>query len=363
MKTKLGFNSSNTIWIDDTFLKGHTGIAQDARTVVHSLESFFLVKPIPKFFYMSRKNTLLRRISTLVLLLFQTPFKLSSNIMGSYYQPQLSPLFPGKNINSWFIRIHDIFPITNPKWFRKIATKQFEIIWRQAISSDAIFIFSSYYMRDCVTSLYPELINRVEVAHCTPRTFIGYSCGDCAACKLLDSSTMPADYFVSVGTIEPRKNYEFLVRNWFIYREGSSKDDSLLIVGGRGWKSRRMLKTLSKYRNITTESVIWVDSCCDNSLAVLYKNAKSFVSASLDEGFNLPALEARFTFNLPLILSDIPVHRELHSEYAFFFGDSMEFIEALNSFDPEKSRVDSPYTLKTKSVIEIVTKRFQSSSE
>jgi glycosyltransferase involved in cell wall biosynthesis len=54
-------------------------------------------------------------------------------------------------------------------------------------------------------------------------------------------------------------------------------------------------------------------------LTQLYCGAAAFISLSAFEGFNLSAAEAA-TLGVPLLLSDIPVHRELFGEYGFFVG-------------------------------------------
>lgn len=54
-------------------------------------------------------------------------------------------------------------------------------------------------------------------------------------------------------------------------------------------------------------------------LTQLYCGAAAFISLSAFEGFNLSAAEAA-TLGVPLLLSDIPVHRELFGGYAFFVG-------------------------------------------
>lgn len=53
------------------------------------------------------------------------------------------------------------------------------------------------------------------------------------------------------------------------------------------------------------------------TLAQLYRGATAFVSLSDFEGFNLSAAEAAM-LGVPLLLSDIPAHRELFGGYAFF---------------------------------------------
>jgi len=56
-----------------------------------------------------------------------------------------------------------------------------------------------------------------------------------------------------------------------------------------------------------------------DELLRLYQGATAFISLSTFEGFNLSAAEAA-TLGVPLLLSDIPVHRELFADYAFFVG-------------------------------------------
>jgi glycosyltransferase involved in cell wall biosynthesis len=53
----------------------------------------------------------------------------------------------------------------------------------------------------------------------------------------------------------------------------------------------------------------------------LYQGATAFISLSTFEGFNLSAAEAA-TLGVPLLLSDIPVHRELFAGYGFFVGSA-----------------------------------------
>ena len=44
----------------------------------------------------------------------------------------------------------------------------------------------------------------------------------------------------------------------------------------------------------------------------------ALLSSSLEEGFDYPVLEAKAE-GIPTLISDIPVHREFHSESSLFF--------------------------------------------
>ncbi|MEM3192990.1 MAG: glycosyltransferase family 1 protein [Candidatus Parvarchaeota archaeon] len=56
----------------------------------------------------------------------------------------------------------------------------------------------------------------------------------------------------------------------------------------------------------------------DEQLNELYNACDIFISPSLDEGFNYPVVEAMYC-GLPLVLSDIPVHREVAANLGNYF--------------------------------------------
>ena len=69
--------------------------------------------------------------------------------------------------------------------------------------------------------------------------------------------------------------------------------------------------------------VTHVPGANDNELAALLRGASALVSPSLEEGFGLPPLEA-LALGTPVVLSDIPVYRELYSDWGQFFQPSDE---------------------------------------
>ncbi|MEZ4500505.1 MAG: glycosyltransferase [Thermomicrobiales bacterium] len=56
----------------------------------------------------------------------------------------------------------------------------------------------------------------------------------------------------------------------------------------------------------------------DALLPQLYANAAGLIAASVEEGFDLPVLEG-MAAGVPLLLSDIPVHREVARDFASHF--------------------------------------------
>ena len=88
------------------------------------------------------------------------------------------------------------------------------------------------------------------------------------------------------------------------------------IVGRSGRQSpllQRLVRQLPR-----PEQVHWIPSLEPQQLLQHLRQSLALISASLEEGFDYPVLEAKAE-GLPTLISDIPVHREFHSGSSLFF--------------------------------------------
>jgi glycosyltransferase involved in cell wall biosynthesis len=104
-------------------------------------------------------------------------------------------------------------------------------------------------------------------------------------------------FILSVGTIQPRKNYQRLIEALARVKT----DVSLVIVGGKGWKSEAIFGEVS--RQDLEGRVHFPGFVAEADLPALYSAATLFIYPSLYEGFGLPALEA-MACGTPVIASD-----------------------------------------------------------
>lgn len=108
-------------------------------------------------------------------------------------------------------------------------------------------------------------------------------------------------YILYVGTIEPRKNIDGIIRCYARLRGTLSELPQLVIAGGWGWKYEK-IKELVRELNIE-EQIIFTGYVGEDDLAVLYKNAGLLFYPSFYEGFGLPPLEA-MCYGIPVICSN-----------------------------------------------------------
>jgi glycosyltransferase involved in cell wall biosynthesis len=115
---------------------------------------------------------------------------------------------------------------------------------------------------------------------------------------------MDGRFFLAVGLLEPRKNLERLLdAHGQAYRDCGIP---LYLVGPYGWKQQGLLRRISE----SDGAVRWLGAVSDAVLAELYRQAVSLIAYSRNEGFDYPVAEA-MSFGTPVVLSDIPVHREI----------------------------------------------------
>ena len=101
------------------------------------------------------------------------------------------------------------------------------------------------------------------------------------------------EYFISVGTLEPRKNLKRVIEAFSVNVQRASLNAHLVVVGKSGWG-----ENLSKVDNVNFLGLVE-----DDDLPGLYAGSAGLIYPSLYEGFGLPVLEA-MTVGCPVLTSD-----------------------------------------------------------
>ena len=134
------------------------------------------------------------------------------------------------------------------------------------------------------------------------------------------------DYILFVGTVQPRKNLEMLIKAFSLVVNGQSfignraiqdkkismnakaSTVDLIIAGKLGWDYQDILAAPKRFG--VQDRVKFLGYVPDSDLPALYSGAAVFAFPSLFEGFGLPILEA-LACGCPVIASDIPPHCEI----------------------------------------------------
>jgi glycosyltransferase involved in cell wall biosynthesis len=112
-------------------------------------------------------------------------------------------------------------------------------------------------------------------------------------------------YILSVSTIEPRKNFHYMLE--ILYEFLMSREDLKIVLSGRtGWKNSEIAEIINRLG----DKIIYTGYISNNDLSTLYKNALFYITLPIHEGFGRTPLESLLN-GTPAVVSDIPVFREL----------------------------------------------------
>ncbi len=145
--------------------------------------------------------------------------------------------------------------------------------------------------------------------------------------------TLTAPYILSVGTLQPRKNFTKLIE---AFSKISNKQVELVIVGKKGWLYDEIIAAPATYG--VENRVHFLDFVPDEDLPALYSNAQFFILPSLYEGFGLPVLEA-MAHHCPVVVSDVSSLPEIAGKAAIYIdpADAENIAKGMNQAMKEKS--------------------------
>ena len=206
------------------------------------------------------------------------------------------------------VMVHDTIPLDFPKFQRPETVPAFaEKIRLITQFADQVICNSAQTHQDLQRHIASEpRYPKTTVAH------IGVTLAKPKLTELPDNIDQNRPYFVTIGTIEPRKNHTLLLDIW--HQIGDAPDaPNLFIIGQRGWNNQPVFARLDRQPARITE----LNSLSDGAVAALLKGARALLFPSFAEGFGLPAAEAA-AFGIPVICNDLLVFREILGDYPIY---------------------------------------------
>jgi glycosyltransferase involved in cell wall biosynthesis len=230
------------------------------------------------------------------------------------------------------VTVHDLSFLAVPRYAEpSLATYLAGIVPRVVRRADMVVAVSAFTAQEIVERLHipPERV--CVVPNGVEGRFRPYPPGERAAARaavtpLVGSADRP--YLLAVGTLEPRKNYPTLLRAYARLRE-AGLPHALVIAGRRGWQFGPVFDTLQELR---LAGHVQFGSPPDNLLPALYNAADAVVAPAWYEGFGLSVLEG-LACGVPVVASDIPPHREVAGEAAWYAdpGDAVALAAAITA--------------------------------
>ncbi len=195
----------------------------------------------------------------------------------------------------------DAIPLSHPQWLRSEFRDIKNFLWKRAASWANEVITISDYSKIELSKWAGIALNKITVIPLAvdERWFRNVSIDEYA--RIRQMYQLPQTFFISVGTLQPRKNVESTIWAHRALSPAERALTPLIIIGRAGWKCEEVMRLIEE--DSASGAVRWLKHVPDADLLPVLKLASALVFPSLGEGFGLPVLEA-FAASVPVITSD-----------------------------------------------------------
>lgn len=357
-------------WIAQGLIKS---VTRFIRSMLFMNAKSFLKKNFPSVFYMLqriylRTKYLLTRNNSLSTVNVNFNHKDILFMLDAAWFPHLKQGYmQAKQQGAMLVfAAYDIIPVEYPQFCDALFTQSFsQYAQDSAAVADGYIAISQTVqqeMQSYLNKLVPTLVTKTQFDY----FYLGADFSDQAPSghiriALKSVFGIGENSYLMVSTIEPRKNHTYLLdvfdRLW-----GQGLDVNLVIVGRIGWQVDILMGRMMTHPQLNKRLFLFHD-LTDAELSYCYANAKALVFSSIVEGFGLPIIEA-LQHKLPVIVSDIPIHREVGGDLAIYMDlnnvdDLVDKIKVIEStgIDPSHQVPENYHWLSWEEATEILLQK------
>jgi len=208
--------------------------------------------------------------------------------------------------------IMDLSYLEYPELFKSKDLYQLTHWTKYSVNHARHIVTISEFTKNAIIEAYHIDRNRISVVYPGLRSMVkqirSFS-------EVMDKYQLRIPYILSVGTLQPRKNFIRLIEACALLKHHQKDVPLLVIVGKKGWLYEEILKAPTDFH--IEKDVKFLEFVSDDELQALYTHAHFFVLVSLYEGFGLPVLEA-MAASCPTVLSNSSSLPEIAGDTAIY---------------------------------------------
>ncbi|MBE6862397.1 MAG: glycosyltransferase family 4 protein [Ruminococcus sp.] len=199
------------------------------------------------------------------------------------------------------VTVHDMVYKAFPETVRARTKYMLDTGLKSSMKRADLIVTDSEFSKSEILKYFPQHENKLRVVPC------GVDLERFRPCEkperipeVKKSLGIEGNYFLYVGTIEPRKNLERLIEAYHILTQRVKDAPKLVLAGGKGWLYDSIFAKVTELG--LSEKVIFTQYVPSEDMNPLMCGAIAFVFPSVYEGFGMPPLEA-MACGVPVISS------------------------------------------------------------
>ena len=239
-----------------------------------------------------------RAASTFIPVPYSRFFGKSSDITH-FFNYIVPPGVHGKTV----VTVHDMVYKAFPETVRARTKYMLNSGLKSSMKRADMIVTDSEFSRSEILKYFPQHEKKLRVVPCGVDLNKFRPCSEPERIPAVKKSLdIEGEYFLYLGTIEPRKNLERLISAYHIFSQRTGSDaPKLVLAGGKGWLYD------SIFRKVTdlglSDKVLFTKYVPSEDMNPLMCGALAFVFPSIYEGFGMPPLEA-MACGVPVLASD-----------------------------------------------------------
>lgn len=234
-----------------------------------------------------------------------------------FFNYVVPPKVHGKTV----VTVHDMVIKAYPETVRA-RTKYFLLTGLEKSMQRAdVIVTDSYFSKSEIEKYYPKYANKVKVVPCGVDLERFYPIEEKSKIENVKQKfNITTDYFLYIGTIEPRKNLTRLIEGYSIFAKKYPDCPKLVLAGGKGWLNDEIYNSIERLG--LKDKALFTDYIPSADMCALINGAMGFLFPSIYEGFGMPPLEA--------MACGVPVLTSHEASLPEVVGNSAVMVDAYN---------------------------------